>query len=71
MHDMTKISNINDFVKNLSSFSNVWISSILYKPIFTTSRENMFSGFPMIWDSNQPAQLQRLASILKFHLKQV
>ena len=30
------------------------------------SRENLSSGFPKKWDSNQPAQLQRLARNMKY-----
>ena len=30
------------------------------------SQENLFSGFPKKCDSNQPAELQRLARKLKF-----
>ena len=36
--------------------------------IWTTSRENLSSGFPTKRVSNQSAQLQRLASKLKFLL---
>ena len=36
--------------------------------IWATSRENLSSGFPKNEDSNQPAQLQRLARKLKFCL---
>ena len=34
--------------------------------IWATSRENLSSGFATRSDSNQPAQLQRLARVLKF-----
>ena len=34
-------------------------------------REDLFSGFPTMQDSNQPTQLQRLARMLKFCVEQV
>ena len=34
-------------------------------------REDRFSGFPAMQDSNQPTQLQRLARMLKFCVEQV
>ena len=33
---------------------------------WATSRKILSSGFPTKWDSNQPAQLQRLPRVLKF-----
>ena len=33
--------------------------------------EDLFSGFPTMQDSDQPTQLQRLARMLKFCVKQV
>ena len=38
--------------------------------IWASSRENLSSGFPKERDSNQSAQLQRLARKIKFRLKQ-
>ena len=38
---------------------------------WASPRQNLSSGFPTKWDSNQPAQLQRLARKLKFCLQQV
>ena len=35
------------------------------------SRENLSSGFPTRWDSNQPAQLQKLARGLKFRIQKL
>ena len=34
-------------------------------------REDLFSGFPTMQDSNQPTQLQRLARMRKFSVEQV
>ena len=34
-------------------------------------REDLFSGFPTMQDSNQPTQLQRLDRMLKFCVEQV
>ena len=34
-------------------------------------REDLFSGFPTMQDSNQPTQLQRLARMPKFCVEQV
>ena len=34
-------------------------------------REDLFSGFPTMQNSNQPTQLQRLAKMLKFCVEQV
>ena len=45
-------------VPNLKYDSSIW----------ATSRENLSSGFPTREDSNRPAQLQRLARVLKFRL---
>ena len=39
--------------------------------MWTTSRENLSSGCATRWDSNRPAQLMRLARVLKFRLWQV
>ena len=35
-----------------------------------SSRENLSTGFPNRWDTNRPAQLMRLARVLKFWLWQ-
>ena len=40
----------------------------LYRVIWATSRENLSSGFATSKDSNRPAQLMRLARVLKFRL---
>ena len=47
--------------KQFSSLIHYWASS----------RENMSSGFPRKRDSNQPAQLQRMARKLEFRLYHV
>ena len=39
--------------------------------IWASLRQNLSLGFPSKRDSNQSPQLQRLAGILKFRLKQV
>ena len=43
----------------------------LVESIQKAMRQNLSFGFTTGWDSNQPAQLQRLALKLKFHLQQV
>ena len=39
--------------------------------IWASTREDLSSGFPTMQDSNQPAQLQRVARELKFCVLQV
>ena len=39
--------------------------------IWASTRENLSSGFLTESDSNQPVQLQRLAKIMKFALKEI
>ena len=39
--------------------------------IWASTREDLSSGFPTMQDSNQPAQLQRVARELKFRVLQV
>ena len=41
------------------------------KKLSGPQREDLFSGFPTMQDSNQPAQLQKLARMLKFCVEQV
>ena len=48
-----------------------WKGHKTVKSIWATSRENLSSGFATRWDSNRPAQLMRLARVLKFRLDQV
>ena len=48
-----------------------WVDAFTFQPIkWAPTRENLSSGFPTKWDSNQPAQLKRLARKLKFRLYQ-
>ena len=42
--------------------------SYVFSHIWAPSRENLFSGFATRYDSTQPAQLHRLARVLKFRL---
>ena len=41
----------------------------IYK--WALSRENLYSGFSTMYDSNRPAQLQRLATVLKFWIQKL
>ena len=43
-----------------------WTSRCIRWNIWALTRQNLSLGFPTKWDSNQPAQLQRLARKLKF-----
>ena len=56
----------NDLERSKLALFCRWIS---YK--WAVTRENLSSGFPTKWGSNQSPQLQRLARKLKFHLYQV
>ena len=47
--------------ENKQAAGNIWVSSL----------ENLSLKFPIRSCQNQPAQLQRLAGIVKFHLKQI
>ena len=59
----------NGYKKHLHRHSNKLVSHSIV--IWASSRENLSSGFPTKRDSNQSPQLQTLARILKFRMKQV
>ena len=56
-------------------FPKIWSDSIMsnehkHNIKWASSWQNLSSGFPTKWNSNQPTQLQRLARKMKFRLWQ-
>ena len=54
------------FIKDSQPYSSFGLG--LYTFVWATMKENLSSGFPTKWDSNQSPHLQRVARKLTYHL---
>ena len=68
----TLVSDLTGMMPRLVKiFSGYLIGFVMHWIKWAATRENLSSGFVKKCDSNQPAQLQGLARIVKFCLYQV